>query len=83
VAIKVSGQEIAAKQGETTPGVASVQARAPSRRSSGREFKALGPDAKKDRWTTVYILRVGAAKLGSQTILKHERVYKSLSSSIR
>jgi len=63
----VRGQEIAAKQAETVPGVASVQAMASARREGGREFQALGPDARKDR---SLVKKLGQPTMGSQTILK-------------
>jgi len=57
------------------PGVASVQGRALARREGGKEFQALGPDAKKDRSCTVFNLKVGTANAGKADDLKRERVY--------
>jgi len=80
-AIKVRGQEIAAKQG--VPGVASVQARAPAGREGGREFQALGPDKQKGRSPTVFSLKVGAAKLRKTDDLKVQTGVQSPNSSVR
>jgi len=52
------------------PGVISVQAWAPAQREDGRAFKALCPDAQKDRSPTVFKLKVGIAKVGLSDDLK-------------
>jgi len=53
------------------PRAASVQARASARNKCGREFQALGPDAQKDLYPTVFnYLKVGTAKVGKSENLK-------------
>jgi len=62
----MSGQEIAAKQGRDSDrsGISTC------RREAGREFRAVGPDAQKDRSPTVFNLKVGTSKVGKSDDLK-------------
>jgi len=68
---------------ETVPGVTSVQARAPARRESGREFQALGPEAQTDRSLTVFNLKAGTAEVEKSDDLKARKwVYNSLAAQL-